>query len=549
MCSRKTKHYKKEKKAAEVKNQATEKRTAKKSGMFDKVMDFAFNRAPLRFSFKKMMIGLGYFMVGAIASFGLAPIYWLAGSFVAMLFFAYKVMHAESKKEAAKIGMWFGLGYFFAGLMWIMGVFFINPSTAAKVGIFAPFAVLGLAAYCALYFMFAALLSGYFTKGVQRAAAFAILFTLFEWARGLLFSGFPWNSVYLLLMPIPSALQSASLFGPYFITAILMASLSLFALGIGKQVTNPKRVIFVGGAILLMAVNFIYGEVRLRNHPLESENFRVRLVQGDVEQGKKWKREELDAQLKKYQDLSREKSADGRIPDLIIWPETAVVSPINLHPELRELVTEFLSPNQFLITGYPRVVNQEVMYNSLGLFTRSYYRNYDKQHLVPFGEYMPIAGMKKVTDGETDFSAGRGPETIEIKDGITFAPLICYEAIFTSDLIDRENRASFIVNVTNDAWFGRSAGPFQHFDNVRMRTIEEGLPMLRVANGGVNAVVDAYGRVVEVKYFEPSVIDVDLPAAAKKTLYSMTGNWLLIIILLLKLNLLIYLEKKKIIIG
>ncbi len=165
MCSRKTKLYKKEKKA-EMQQAEKSASATKKPRMFERLMDFAFNRAPLRFSFKKMMIGLGYFMVGAIASFGFAPIYWLAGSFAAMLFFAYKIMHAESKKEAAKIGMWFGLGYFFAGLMWIMGVFFINASTAAKVGFFAPFAVLGLAAYCALYFMFPALLSGYFSKGV-----------------------------------------------------------------------------------------------------------------------------------------------------------------------------------------------------------------------------------------------------------------------------------------------------------------------------------------------------------------------------------------------
>ncbi|MBV8095190.1 MAG: apolipoprotein N-acyltransferase, partial [Acetobacteraceae bacterium] len=164
---------------------------------------------------------------------------------------------------------------------------------------------------------------------------------------------------------------------------------------------------------------------------------------------------------------------------------------------------------------------------------------YDKAHLVPFGEYIPLRELlpfRKITAGGIDFSAGPGPRTITLPGIPPFSPLICYEAIFPGAVVDEENRPAWLLNLTNDAWYGRTAGPFQHLASARTRTVEEGLPMVRVANNGISAVIDSVGRVrTRIDLDMIGYLDVNLPSPGNRTFYSRAGDWTLLALVLLGL--------------
>jgi apolipoprotein N-acyltransferase len=517
-----------------------------------RVLDFTLSRPILKMSFNDLFTNMGYFLLGAISGLGFAPTHFSWLTAITFIFLIYKILVSENKKNITSKVLWFGLGHFFLSLSWIMSVFFINPATTEKLGIYAPFAVMLLSLYNSLYFILPTLTCQYF-KGFKKALVFALSFSIGEWLRGLIFTGFPWNSLHLILTNQIESLQIASVFGPYFVTFILVFSFALIAYALTLKAPLRVRIIPIATSFLILITNFTFGYLRLKNNPTTYENnFNVRLVQIDIPQGKKWDKAGFDNQLKKYKELSKAKTTV--LPDLIIWPETAIISPINLSDALRKMIVEFLQPQQFLITGFPSVFGDHNLFNSLGLFNHKAYKSYHKHHLVPFGEYVPFNLFKKFTAGQGEFSAGPGPQTLTIEEPrkfpsakallaksklnsrgevFSFSPLICYEAIFTANVINLKERPDFMVNITNDAWYGRSAGPYQHFDASLIRTIEEGLPMLRVANGGLSGIIDAYGRVVKKSVFEASFIESALPSRAPKTLYALTGNWLSIGIMFL----------------
>jgi apolipoprotein N-acyltransferase len=293
-------------------------------------------------------------------------------------------------------------------------------------------------------------------------------------------------------------------------------------------------------AMLLIVSLGVSGTVRLKQLPNASSGIWLRIVQPTIPQTMKWDPDAAETNFQRLLDLS---GAPAIHPlTAIIWPEAA--TPFLLERDLnhRRRIAAVAPKAGYVITGALRA-NQppapiEQIWNSMEALDAEgdIVANYDKAHLVPFGEYVPwreVLPLKKVTAGSIDFSAGAGPRTITLPGLPSFAPLICYEAIFPGAVVDEETRPAWILNLTNDAWYGRSSGPFQHLASARTRTVEEGLPMLRVANNGISAVIDSAGRVrTRIDLDTIGYADVNLPSTGNRTLYARAGDWALLLLLL-----------------
>jgi len=271
---------------------------------------------------------------------------------------------------------------------------------------------------------------------------------------------------------------------------------------------------------------------------------RLRLVQPSIPHALKWRSDQRAANLRLQAEMSLGPGHDDRT--LIIWPETAVPYLLAAEPRLREELAALVPPGGYLVTGAPRVDPERPdaeIWNSLHALDGSgqIAATYDKVHLVPFGEYTPLRsllGLAKLTAGTRDFSAGPGLASLALPGVPPFSPLICYEVIFPGAVIPPSGqgpRPRWLLNLTNDAWFGDSSGPYQHFASARIRAVEEGIPLIRAANNGISAVIDPYGRVVgQINLNDRGVLDAQLPEAAKqRTVYSYAGNALYLIHLLL----------------
>ncbi|HLT02691.1 MAG TPA: apolipoprotein N-acyltransferase, partial [Geminicoccaceae bacterium] len=251
-----------------------------------------------------------------------------------------------------------------------------------------------------------------------------------------------------------------------------------------------------------------------------TDGVHLRLVQGNIAQQQKWQPEGRRLAFDRHLTLSAE-SRDGITH--VIWPESAAPYPLEQDGVAREMIAEVVPPGGLLLTGGERFDlsgEPPLAWNSLFVLdgTGAILARYDKRDLVPFGEFLPLRdvlgriGLDKLTHGSIDFQAGPGRATIRLPGLPPFSPLICYEAIFPGSVVDRDDRPAWLLNITNDAWFGRSTGPYQHFAMARMRAIEEGLPLVRSANSGISAVVDAWGRTeAQLALGETGVLDAALP--------------------------------------
>jgi apolipoprotein N-acyltransferase len=297
------------------------------------------------------------------------------------------------------------------------------------------------------------------------------------------------------------------------------------------------------GAVVLLTALWGWGALR---DPAEAQptvpNLRLRLVQPDIPQSLKWDPALRERHLIHTMRLTRGAGFDGITH--VIWPEAAVPFPLSADASLRQAIGTIIPPGGLLLTGAPRVVGQGATFqawNSLYVLDGSgaILATFDKFHLVPLGEYVPLRGilpLEKITAGIGDFSAGPGPRTLTLPGLPPVSPLICYEIIFGGNVVDPANRPGWLLNITNDAWFGISSGPYQHFASARFRAVEEGLPLLRAANNGISAAVDPFGRVTaELGLGQMGVLDVSLPQPLAPTLYARYGDAILGLLMLLAL--------------
>lgn len=433
-------------------------------------------------------------------------------------------------RPAAAVGWWFGFGYFLAGLWWIGAAFLVEAET---FGWLMPFAVVALPAGLALFTAAGcAVARAIWPESATRIFALALGLSGSEWLRGHLLTGFPWNLIGQAVGFTDVTAQAAAVVGVYGLTAagivVFAAPAVLADAATGRRWAKPLT---LAVAVLLLAADVGYGVWRLASAPdLASggDGTRIRIVQPAIDQSQKWDPEMRERTLQTYlemSDLRNDSETLGALSfGLIVWPETALPFFLTEEPEALARIGTMLPPGTTLVTGAPRVEPDgegRRFYNSVYVIddTGQIRGAYDKAHLVPFGEYVPLApvlerlGLRQLAHSVGGFSAGRGPASISLPDGLRSGMLVCYEIIFPGAATDPADRPDVILNVTNDAWYGRTPGPYQHLDLARMRAVEEGLPVIRAANSGISAVIDPYGRyVAKLGLGEVGVLDSQIPA-------------------------------------
>lgn len=469
-------------------------------------------------------------ILGAVASLAFAPVNALPGFAVGLVGLIWAAETTTRRRAAFAMGWWWGFGHFLAGLFWIANSFLIDWR---QFGALVPPVIAGLAAYMAL---FPALAVAAAWKRdlppLARLLILAVSWTLAEWLRGHLMTGFPWNlAAYVWSLSDPM-MQSASLWGSWglsILTLLLFGLLSL--MGRGDARSNLRA----GSAFLVLILALYgYGAWRLDAATGGDTGITLRLVQGNISQTEKLTGAHREQHVAQHLRLSVTTPGFERV-STVIWPETAATYFLDRQPDWRQYVAAAAPPGGYVITGNlrgdPPEDEPERYWNSLAVLEPSgrIVAAADKFHLVPLGEYVPLRDVLggivgKLTAGAGDFSAGPGPVTVRVPGLPPFSPLICYEVIFPGAVLDKRDRPAWLLNVTNDGWFGKSPGPYQHFASARFRAVEEGLPLGRAANTGITAMVDPYGRVVaSLPLGQEGVLDVALPQALDLTLFARYG--------------------------
>jgi len=444
---------------------------------------------------------------------------------------------------AAAIGWWFGFGFFLGGLWWIGAAFLVDADEFAWL---MPVAVIALPAGLALFWAFGAALARMFwSDGWPRILVFAVAMTIAEWLRGHLLGGFPWNAVGYAVMPLPVLMQGAALIGLWGMTLIAFLVFSLPALVIGgSRRDRGGRYALLTVIVLLLVADVGYGTIRLhRAEDAFVPDVRFRLVQPAINQSEKWQKGRAEEIFNRLLDTSRISLVAGRSGltgiTHVVWPESSIPFLLTENPDALRAIADLLPSGSTLIAGAVRATPPDPATARRQFFNAIYVINddgvirdaYDKVHLVPFGEYLPFQatleswGIRQLTRLPGGFSAGASRRNVPLANAPAFAPLICYEAIFPGEVIGPGERPGFLLNVTNDAWYGNTPGPAQHLRLAQLRAIEEGLPLVRAANNGISAIVDPYGRILSSLALGTSgVIEGELPVALPPTLYESQGE-------------------------
>lgn len=463
--------------------------------------------------------GAIFVALGAVVALGQAPTnyWWLS---IVGLSLAFAIMPSKSSRAAFWHGWTFGAGYFAIALRWIVAPFLVDVET---YGWMAPFALFFMAAGFALFWGLAAWVSYRFWRNSWLGLPLAL--TLAEMLRSLVLTGFPWALLGHVLVPTPFA-QLAAIGGAHLLTFVVVIFAAMLA--------SRRYLAIIAGTI---TAAIAWPMLTPPEPEFAADAPVVRMVQPNAPQDQKW-----DPVMSRFfYERMIDYTGQGDVPDLIIWPESAIAMLLNYaDPELAEMSD--------IARGAPMIVgaNREdggLYYNSFVHLGRGGLIEgfYDKQHLVPFGEYTPggdllhrigVRGFGSSYGG--GFTAGHGIRTLDIPGIGPIRPLICYEGIFGEEVGGTFTRPRALILITNDAWFGKAAGPLQHLAQARLRAIEQGLPMVRVANTGVSAMIDAHGRITgRIALNTEGFLDAPLPLAEPPTVYSRFGEWPVAVLLLL----------------
>jgi apolipoprotein N-acyltransferase len=469
---------------------------------------------------------------------------------IGLVVFVWLWDSAPTAKSAGFRAWVWGVGHFAVGSYWIAEAFFVPPADFAPLG---PPAVIGMAFGLAVF----PALSAWFSKMLaqrwpslggryRRLVLLAIAWTVMEWLRGHIFTGYPWNPLGHVWAFAPALLQSASVVGVYGLGTLSFLVLAAPAAG-GRAALAAVLMVAVaaaaGGAVMTPLeitpanANLTSADPTRNAPPNASTGPLIRIVQPNIPQSEKWRPEARAAELSKLIDLSQRDGFDKLAA--VVWPETA--APFIVQPRSRGLARLALAAPRggYLLAGAARAEGdpRDGVWNSLLAVDSggAVQARYDKVHLVPFGEYIPfhkewppVAGLI----GRGSFEKGDGAITVALPGLPSFGPMICYEAIFPAAVVAPGERPAWLLNVTNDAWFGTSSGPYQHLASAQLRTVEEGLPMIRAANTGVSAVIDAFGRVIaSLDMEQEGIIDHALPPPRAETLYARWHDWMLLALL------------------
>ena len=469
-------------------------------------------------------------VIGALSAFAFAPVGLWPLMPLALAGLCELVWRTRSLRHALAIGWGFGLGQFVVALNWIATAFTYQDAMPAWLGWIA---VLLLSLYLAIYPALAAGLSWRF-KGQAPSALVVTLagaWPITEWLRGTMFTGFPWNPLGVTLVDT-HVLNAATVIGTYGLTILVVLAGGAIWLLAHKQWRGAGTLLAV-----LIAMHFL---PRPQTLPAQARNIRV--VQPNIGQEDKWRQGFAEEAARRLAALSIK---PGPRPHLLLWPEAAVTEPLEDGRSDQQTLAQFertraaalVGPQEYLLTGGLAVFSRDGLRidgaaNSIFVLGSGgqVVGRYDKAHLVPYGEYLPLRpllstiGLSRLAPGEIDFNFGPGPRTVTLPGWGKVGFEICYEIIFSGEVVDQRNRPDFIFNPSNDAWFGRW-GPPQHLAQARLRAAEEGLPVIRSTPTGISAVIDAHGHVVaSLPWRTDGVIDTTLPKETAPTLFSRLGN-------------------------
>ncbi len=483
-----------------------------------------------KFGRRRKLISL---FLGILLCFALPPYFQFWTVLIAFSGAIYLCIQAKSLWNLAGIGYWFGFGFFAGGLYWIGNALLIDIK---ETGYLYPLVLFLNGAFFGLFtippFLVTRAGKNVFAKIFYFAAAW---FLSTEWLRSFLFTGFPWNPLSSVLAFRPALLQTLAWWGTYGLSMIIIIIAAIPVIWLLRPTRQRAWSIIV--SIFLFGMLWEHGAYVLAHadNLSDGQSIMVRLVQPNIPQTLKWDKAAAEENFRQYIDLSQEK--DNQHLDFVIWGETA--SPFDLTYDEKHLrqIRSAVPLHGYLITGLLRYElnerNRYIPYNSLAVITRKghIWDIYDKNHLVPFGEYIPLRQylpqwVRPIANNVAEFGRGEKYKTITIDGYPEFAPLICYEIIFSDDIIRKDNKPKWIILVTNDGWYGISSGPYQHLVAAQMRAIEEGITIVRSANSGISAVITPYGQVtakipLATHGFKDVPVKLDL---AHDTLFGRYGN-------------------------
>ena len=479
------------------------------------------------------------FAAGAVSALAHAPFFVQPALVLGLVFLVFTLDDARRTARPLRAGFarawWFAAGQFLAGTYWVASAFLVSAEDHAWL-IWAPLTLLpgGLALFWGAAGAVYARLAG---PGPERIALFSALFIAIEFARSVVLSGFPWNLPGHVFQAGGAISQSASVIGALGLSAVaLYAFASPAALkGRGAPITRAYPVAL---SVLVLAGLWISGAHRLSRAEVRETDTTVRVVQLDRPQTELRPSQSAEI-LEEYLAFTLSGGLDGI--DLVIWPEGSIPAFLQNEPRLLERLHAALPAGTRLVAGAPHVVwsplsEPEAVHNSLHAFVMGeevifVEDRYDKVKLVPFGEANTLAaltrpfGLETLSQYGVGFDAGPDARTLALGDLPLFAPMICYEVVYPRFAPRGSRRPEWLLNISNDSWYGDSAGPAQLLNQARFRSIEEGLPLVRSATAGVSGIIDPYGRVGHIARVEESqVLDLVLLASLDKPFYGRYGD-------------------------
>jgi len=472
---------------------------------------------------------------GIVASLSLPPADVLPTLWIAFPMLVWLLDGVKTWKGALWVGWLFSFGFLAFSLYWLTFALFVAIDQYWWV---VPFASSGLAFGLSIYHGIGTAIAWTVPRErpLARVLALVGMWSLAWWVYGHALTGFPWNLPGYAWTEFPWLIQIASVGGTYAVTLLVMLAPALAALLGSPFATRRQGYRGAAAGIVIVVLAAIFGAVRLPSDPMPTvPDVRLRLVQPSIQQSLKWVPGRFENNLRQHIQLSIQPA--DKPPTAIIWSEAAEPYPLEGHPDNATVIASAtLKPGQLLITGIDRGMpneNPPTFRDSIQVLDHEgqILGTYDKFHYVPFGEYMPLGKylpfIKAVAVGDIEPTPGPGPRTLRPPGLPPAGMLICYEVIFPGDVVEPGNRPDWLIDVTNDAWFGLSAGPYQHFAMMRVRSVEEGLPLANAANSGISGVVDPYGRVTaRLGLGEIGVVDADLPKPIAETIYAKVGDGL-----------------------
>jgi apolipoprotein N-acyltransferase len=478
-------------------------------------------------------------LLGALNALAMPPLYCAPILLITFPIFVRVLDKSLTTFRAFLKTFIFYFAFHVVGLYWISAALFVDIANNWWV---LPFALSGLPALMAFYPAIAvAIWQRMAWQGSARLVALITLLALTEWIRGWAFTGFPWNAWGYTWVAYEPVIQSVALFGVYGLSLITLIAACIPLFFTRNYNDRFSRMFCLCFGLFLIGM-IAWGEGRLNTPmPKQTSPYIVRIVQPNIKQSVKWD-PAIRAENERKLWIHTAQPALAT-PHMVVWPETAITLVDTMDVRRLEVSLQELMPRNTTLAAGIMEVEEDPQTGTRRFFNRlSFYQasgqrmaTYDKSHLVPFGEFLPFQNLwpvRPVAFKNGSMTRGRGVETLSMNDIPSISPLICYEVLFPGASALNDPRPEWILNITNDAWYGNTTGPYQHLAITRTRAIEEGLPVIRAANTGISAAIDPFGRVLQsLPLNSEGIIDQPLPASLKPTLFARFGNMIFFLML------------------